>query len=111
MLAELKFEHLMELFVGFGKRGKSAEHVAAGVAKQVKSYLKSSAPVGEYLADQLLLPLGISAHQGHGGVFRTGPLSGHATTHIEVLKRFLEVELDVANSDDASIVIGVTPSI
>ncbi len=53
-----------------------------------------------------MLPLGIGAHQGSGGgVFRTLPLSPHATTHIEVLKRFLDIQVDVqSDATEASTV-------
>ena len=43
-----------------------------------------------------MLPLGIGAYLGSGGgVFRTMELSLHATTHLEILRRFLELEIHV----------------
>ena len=108
VLAELEFEQITELFVGFGKRGVSAERVAGGVAKEVQRYLKSDAPVGEYLADQLLLPLGISAHQGKGGRFRTTELSQHSRTHIEVLREFLSIRIEVRESSDGATEVELT---
>ena len=66
-------------------------------------------PVGKYLADQLLLPLGIGAHFGTGGgAFRTMALSLHATTHIEILHRFLELDAKVEQNgrDDFVVRIG-----
>lgn len=108
VLVELQFEHLSEIFVGFGQKGVTAERVAAGVAREVKQYLDSPAPVGEHLADQLLLPLGIAASQGSGvGSFRTLPLSDHATTHIEVLKMFLEIAVDVESNEDETVTVRV----
>jgi RNA 3'-terminal phosphate cyclase (ATP) len=53
------------------------------------------------LADQILLPLGISAWQSANGArqrgvsFRTLPLTGHSKTHIEILRQFLEVQVTV----------------
>ena len=60
-----------------------------------KKYLESDAPVGAHLADQLMLPLGIGAWQGTGGgTFRTHGMSLHATTHIEILKKFLDIRAE-----------------
>jgi RNA 3'-terminal phosphate cyclase len=43
-----------------------------------------------------MLPLGIGAYLGSGGgMFRTMDLSLHATTHLEILRRFLETEVRV----------------
>ena len=43
----------------------------------------SGAPVGSYLADQLLLPMTIA----EGGSFVTGPLSLHCKTNIAVIQQ------------------------
>jgi RNA 3'-terminal phosphate cyclase (ATP) len=96
VLIELESEHLTEVFTGFGQIGVRAETVATRVLDEAQNYLAAGVPVGEYLADQLLLPLGIAAHLGTGGgTFRTMTLSQHATTHIEILQRFLEVNATV----------------
>ena len=108
VLATLEFEHLTEMFAGFGKKGVSAENVAGSLAKEVQSYLESDAPAGEYLTDQLLLPLGIAAQQGQTSKFQATMLSGHTQTHIDVIKRFLDVE--VAIDEAASHSITVRPS-
>ncbi len=111
VMATLQFEQLGEMFVGFGQKGVSAERVAAGVAKEVRRYLKSDAPVGEYLADQLLLPLGIAAHQADAGTdhaarYRTHTLSGHTRTHIDVLKQFLNIDITtVGDEGDTTICV------
>jgi len=79
-------EHVTDVFTAFGERGKRAEAVAHDAAKQAKRYLNSGAAVGEHLADQLLLPLAL----GEGGVFTTTPLSGHSTTNVETIGRFVD---------------------
>lgn len=76
---------VMELVTAFGERGTSAEAVAEDAAAQMKRYLASSAPIGEHLADQLLLPLALGA----GGSFLTHEKSMHLTTNAWVLSRFL----------------------
>ena len=85
--AEVSSEHVVETFSGFGERGVGVERVADAAIDQVRSYLASSAPVGEYLTDQLLLPLALA---GRGG-FRSVGLSRHAQTNVEVIEKFLEI--------------------
>lgn len=103
--AQLEYEHVTEVITGFGRVGASAENVAKEVVRDTRNYLKSDAPVGEYLANQILLPLSISAWQTGprqcGGSFRTMPLSRHSTTHIELLRQILGIEIGVANDHEA----------
>jgi RNA 3'-terminal phosphate cyclase (ATP) len=102
VLIELESEHVTEVFTAFGRKGVRAERVAEEAVQQAQTYLGTDAPVGQCLADQLLLPLGISAWQAgdgarkRGGSFRTLPLTTHATTHINVLRQFLEINIQVA---------------
>ncbi len=78
-------EHVTEVFTGFGERGVRAETVAAGVVKDVQRYLSAGVPVGEHLADQLLLPFALAG----GGSYLTLAPSSHATTNIAVIGAFL----------------------
>jgi RNA 3'-terminal phosphate cyclase (ATP) len=102
--AQLEYEHVTEVITGFGRIGASAENVAKEVIRDTRNYLKNDVPVGEYLADQILLPLGISAWQNgshrRGGSFRTMPLSRHSTTHIELLRQILGIDISVVNNED-----------
>lgn len=110
VLLEIASANVTEVFTAFGQKGVKAERVAADAAGQALEYLGAEVPVGPYLADQLLLPLGISAwrHAGahglgsqshkRGGSFRTLPLSGHSTTHIELLREFLGISIEVEPS-------------
>ncbi len=110
VFAEIQCQYVTELVTSFGRVGASAERVADEVVKQVRSYLKSSAPVGEYFADQLLLPLGLSAAQSadcgvqRGGSFKTHFLSRHAMTHIDVIKALLPVEIHLEDIEDGTVV-------
>jgi RNA 3'-terminal phosphate cyclase (ATP) len=101
VMIELEFEHVVELFVAFGEVGKKAERVANEVLQEARKYLATDVPVGPYLADQLLLPMGIAAHQGHPCAYRTTPLTPHAKTHIDVLHRFLNIEIHVEEQGDS----------
>lgn len=85
LFLEIESEHVTEVFTGFGEKGRSAEDVAHLAIEQARAYLATGVPVGPHLADQLLLPLALSA----GGSFVTGELTRHSTTNIDVIKRFL----------------------
>ena len=86
---EVESEHLTELVTGMGERGVRAETVAERACDEMRTYLDAGAPVGEHLADQLLLPLALSA----GGSYTTVTPSLHTTTNIEIVKQFLDVEI------------------
>jgi RNA 3'-terminal phosphate cyclase (ATP) len=112
ILVELCFEHVHELVAGFGERGVLAEHVAELTAEEVQRYLAHGAPVGEHLADQLLLPLAIGA----GGRFRTGPLSSHTETNLDVIRQLLPVKIEVIPAEGGLVDVEVegarlTPSV
>lgn len=85
VLVEIESEHATELFSAIGERGVPAEQIAAQVAEEALAYLEAEVPVGEHLADQLILPLCL----GHGGVFRTTAPSLHTRTQIDIVRRFL----------------------
>jgi RNA 3'-terminal phosphate cyclase (ATP) len=95
LLVELVHEHVTEVVSCAGEFGRSAEAVANGVANEVRRYLAHAYPVGEHLADQLMVPLAMLA----GGIYRTGKLSEHARTNITVLRQFgISIEHD-ANAE------------
>jgi len=84
---ELEYEHVTEVFTGFGEVKRPAEAVATQAVQLCQRYLKQTAPVGEYLTDQLMLPLAIA---GSGSFASTG-LSRHAETHLALIREFLSV--------------------
>jgi len=98
-------EHMREVFTGFGEKRVSAEQVARRVSQEAKAYLDSGVPVGEYLADQLLIPMALA----RGGSFRTGPLSLHARTNIDVIEMFLDVKFAVKEHADGTTKVSVAP--
>ena len=95
---EVEHAEVCEVVTGFGERGVPAERVADGAISALERYLTAGVPVGEHLADQLLLPLAV----GGGGVFRTLAPSPHARTNLEVIRRFLPLEarLEERGPDD-----------
>lgn len=109
VMVRLKYPNVTEIFTGFGRRGVKAEQVALNAWKQVKTYLAHQAPVGEYLADQLLLPLSIAADGGRQSRFRTGQLSMHTRTHIDIIRMFLNVRIEVQEISPLQFEIEVGP--
>ena len=89
LLLQVAGESVTEVFSGFGKKGVPAEKVAAETVQEALHYLAAGVPVGRRLADQLLLPFALAG----GGRFLTLPLSGHARTNIEVIRKFLDIDI------------------
>jgi RNA 3'-terminal phosphate cyclase (ATP) len=89
VMLEVESEQLTEMFTRVGERGLLAERVASEACAEARRYLATDAPVGEHLADQLLIPLALAG----GGSYVTLPLSLHTTTNIEVIKKFLDVRI------------------
>ncbi len=95
VLLELESEAVTEVFSSIGEIGVRAETVAERAVQEMRRYLKAGVPVGEHLADQLLLLLALAG----GGAFMTVPLSLHAMTQIELIQRFLDVKIDVEREE------------
>lgn len=83
--AVLEYENVNAVFTSVGDRGKSAAAVAQEVVEGVLAYSAHGAPVDEFLADQLLLPMALGA----GGSFRATVGSLHMTTNAALINRFL----------------------
>jgi RNA 3'-terminal phosphate cyclase (ATP) len=80
----LESEQVTEVLTGFGQKGLRAEDVAGQAAEEALAYLGARAPVGEHLADQLLLPMAL----GEGGRFITTRDTDHLRSNIAVIARF-----------------------
>ncbi len=96
----LEYEHVTEVVTAFGDSDSLPEVVAREVVTQAKAYLASSAPVGEHLADQLMLPLALAG----SGEFRCVCMSGHAKTHVGLIEKFLGVKMGVEEAGDGFVV-------
>lgn len=97
---ELTYEHVSAVFSGVGQRGVRAEAVAADVVDQARQYLVADVPVCPHLADQLMVPMALAG----GGSFATMPLSLHASTNLEVIRRFLDVPMRAEREGDRWVV-------
>lgn len=95
VMAEIDSEHITEVITGFGERGVRAEEVARRAAGEVRRYLEAGAPIGEHLADQLLLLCALAG----GGAYKTGTLTEHTRTNMAVIRMFLDVGIVVEETD------------
>jgi len=98
VMVEMGDRRLTEVFTGFGSRGVPAERVAGAAAGEALRWLESGAPVGVHLADQIMLPFALAG----GGSFRTLPLSEHAKTNLEVIRRFLRLKVAIETERDGT---------
>jgi RNA 3'-terminal phosphate cyclase (ATP) len=80
----IESQNATEVVSAVGTRGLRAERVAEDVARRARRYLDANVPVGEHLADQLLLPMALA----RGGTFRTLLPSRHLSTNARVLEQF-----------------------
>ncbi|MFL6447130.1 MAG: RNA 3'-terminal phosphate cyclase [Bryobacteraceae bacterium] len=90
------FRLASELATGFGQRGVPAERVAEGALESWRNYDRAGVPVGEHLADQLLLPMAIA---GGGSMLTTKPTL-HTTTNAEVISMFLPIRFRMSPRND-----------
>lgn len=87
LLVVLEYPEVTEVFSAFGERGVPAETVADRAAREARLFRDSGAPVGEHLADQLLLPMALAGQ----GSLTTHMLSSHLKTNCQVIEAFLPV--------------------
>ncbi|MGE0546626.1 MAG: RNA 3'-terminal phosphate cyclase [Kofleriaceae bacterium] len=100
LMIEIDRANGRELVTHLGERGLRAELVASRACDELAAFVDAGVPVGEHLADQLLLPMAVAG----GGAFRTRALSLHATTNIATIQRFLDVPIRVELDGDAVVV-------
>ena len=81
-----------------------AELVAGDVVDEVNKFLDAGVPVGEHLADQLLLPMSLA----RGGSFVTLAPTLHATTNAEVIRKFLDVDITFTPVEGSAVRVDVT---
>lgn len=100
LFLELERDGITEVVTSVGERGKPAETVAAEAVEEAQRYLAADAPVGEHLADQLIIPMALAG----GGAYRTGPLTLHSRTNIDVVQRFLSARISAETTPRGDVV-------
>jgi RNA 3'-terminal phosphate cyclase (ATP) len=84
-------EHTKEVLTGFGRKLYVLKRVVADAIAEYSEYVQSEVPVYKYLADQLIIPMVIAG----AGRFITSEPSLHTLTNIEVVEKFLTVDVSV----------------
>ncbi len=86
-----------------GDRGVRAEDVGRTAAEHFLEFLGSGASFDVHLGDQVLLPAALAAAGYLGPVrattFRAAAVTEHLTTHVQVLQRFLDLEVTVTDRE------------
>lgn len=102
-LVESDFGEVREMTSTFGEKRKTAEELGRHAAKSMANYLGSGVPVGRFLADQLLLPMGLAGE----GRFVTMSLDQHVPTNIAVIEKFLAVKFSIREEERGRKVVEV----
>lgn len=97
VIVQVKTGALTETITAIGERGLKAELVADAAALETNQYLSNSAAVGEHLADQLLIPMALAGE----GSFITSVLSSHTATNIDVIQKFLDINIKTKQLGDS----------
>ncbi|MFI8583064.1 RNA 3'-terminal phosphate cyclase [Ectopseudomonas khazarica] len=95
LLLEVTCSDVTAVFSSVGQTSVRAEQVADQAIEQARTWLGSGAAVEEHLADQLLLPLAMAG----AGSFTTPHVSEHLSSNIEVIQRFLDIDIRCCKSD------------
>jgi len=103
VMIEIQTERTCELVTAFGRKGFAAEKVAKLASQEALAWLAHDAPVGPHLADQLLIPMALA----RGGRFRTSTPTTHTITNIEVVKRFVDLDIRVTSGASGTVEITV----
>jgi len=93
LILELVYENLTEVIAAIGEKGVRAEAVAMGLVDEARRYLDHDAPVGPYLADQLLLPLVLG-----GGAIRATTLTAHTHTNAAIIEEIVGERFSVTEA-------------
>jgi RNA 3'-terminal phosphate cyclase (ATP) len=96
---EMQYEYCAEVITECGDKGVPAERVAEKAVNNARKFLASGAPVGEHLADQLMIPFALTG----GGSYITMPLSQHSLTNIDTVKLFLDKKIRTEEYDNRNV--------
>lgn len=94
---------VIEQFSRVGENGMPADDVANRLCDEFEAWRDSGAPVGEHLADQLLL---LNAICG-GGRFRTTSPSQHTVTQVHVIGKFLDLPVRIDRDSEKTWIVEV----
>jgi len=96
-------ENSTEVFTGFGKRNYSLSRVVKDAMNEYSEYISCNVPVYKHLADQLIIPMALAGH----GKFITSEPSMHTLTDIEVVKKFLGININIRKINEKQWLINI----
>jgi RNA 3'-terminal phosphate cyclase (ATP) len=99
-----EYEYSRAGFSALGKRGLPAEEVAERATKEMLTFHATQAPVEQFLADQLLLPLTLAPTMSQ---YRVAEITKHLITNAWVIEQFGWSEIDI---DAAHQIVKVIPT-
>jgi RNA 3'-terminal phosphate cyclase (ATP) len=97
VIVEIESDSVCEVFTSFGGRDLPSGKVIGAVVDEVREYLAGDAPVGEHLADQLMISFALAG----GGSFRAIKASLHARTNMDVIGQFLGPKIEIEDEEAA----------
>lgn len=100
---KVAFKNVTEMFTAFGERGVRAEKVAQKAVKEAEEYINADVFAGRYLADQLLLPMALAGK----GRFSTLLPTTHTLTNMEIIKKFIDVNISVKETESKTCIITI----
>jgi RNA 3'-terminal phosphate cyclase (ATP) len=98
LMLTLQYGQHAEVFTQFGEKNLSSEEVARRLVREVRRFQRSDGAVGEYLADQLAIPLALA----RAGSYTASEISLHASTNFALIERFLPVAFELAPGPGAT---------
>ena len=96
LIAKLRYDNITEIFSVCGSLGVSRQSVAKRTVGYARQYIFRNWVVGQFLADQLMLPMALGA----GGDYLTGRPTLHSETNRAIIRRFMDVNIDFRKEDN-----------
>ncbi len=103
----VEYEQSQVCYFGLGARGKPAEQVADEAVDAFFDFMRSTAAIDEFLADQLLLPLVLIGKEAH---FTIHKVTLHFLTNIKVIQAFKKINIAVDHQPDQTGKIYIKPA-
>ncbi|CAM2007217.1 RNA 3'-terminal phosphate cyclase [Acanthopleuribacter pedis] len=94
-----------ETFSAIGRINVRSRFLAAEIFKEIKAFLAAGVPVGEHLADQLLIPAALAG----AGSFYTVTPSLHTHTNMDVIRHFLPIRFETEAVREDAYRISISP--
>ncbi|MHC4661471.1 MAG: RNA 3'-terminal phosphate cyclase [Planctomycetota bacterium] len=101
-----EFENGLAGFSSLGKPRLKAELVAEKACREFSDFLEGTGAVDKRLADQILLPCALADGQS---VYTTTEITQHTLTNAEIIRKFVDVSVEIEGSCGEPGVIRVIP--